>query len=232
MTINSAWLLAFGALIARRCGPLGFLGLFAASSIAGALFFFLINANQMIPLVGASGGVSGLMGAAFRVIFSASHFGGMQAMREHPNAIPRMPLQVALFDRSTMIGVGLWLAVNLIFGLGLADFLESGDIAWEAHVGGFLFGFLLFRWFDKGPGYKDLREWPGVIRHGLTTRTKPVVGRNRPNSCAPQLAEQRSANVPDPHGFRAKCAGRHGNHARSVHPHDENQTGQCPTAGD
>lgn len=159
LMINSAWLLAFGALIARRCGPLGFLGLFAASSIAGALFFFLVNANQMIPLVGASGGVSGLMGAAFRVIFSASAFGGMQIMREHPLAIPRMPLQVALFDRSTMLGVGLWLAVNLIFGLGLGDFIQSGEIAWEAHVGGFLFGFLLFRWFDNGPGYKEMREW-------------------------------------------------------------------------
>jgi membrane associated rhomboid family serine protease len=157
LMLNSAWLLAFGALIARRCGPLGFLGLFAASSIAGAVFFFLVNANQMVPLVGASGGVSGLMGAAFRVIFSANAFGGLQTMREHPLAIPRMPLQVALFDRSTMLGVGLWLAVNLIFGLGLGDIIQSGEIAWEAHVGGFLFGFLLFRWFDKGPGYKEMR---------------------------------------------------------------------------
>lgn len=162
LTLNGAWMLAFGALMARRCGALGFLVLFATSAIAGALFFFLVNANQMIPLVGASGGVSGLMGGAFRVIFSAHHFGGVQTMREHPNAIPRMPLQVALIDPSTMLGVGLWLAVNLIFGLGLGDFFQSGEIAWEAHVGGFLFGFLLFRWFDKGPGYKDLREWqPG-----------------------------------------------------------------------
>lgn len=162
LTLNSAWLLAFGALIARRCGAFGFLWLFAASSVTGAMFFFAVNATEMIPLVGASGGVSGLMGAAFRIIFSAGEFGGMQTMREHPNAIPRMPLKVALVDPSTMIGVGLWLAVNLIFGLGLGDFIQSGEIAWEAHVGGFLFGFLLFRWFDKGPGYKDLRDWqPG-----------------------------------------------------------------------
>lgn len=163
LMINSAWLLAFGALMARRCGAIGFLLLFAASSIAGALFFFLVNANQMVPLVGASGGISGLMGGAFRVIFSANAFGGVQTMRERPLAIPRMPLQVALFDRSTMLGVGMWLGVNLIFGLGLVDFFESGEIAWEAHVGGFLFGFLLFKWFDKGPGYKQLREWnPGA----------------------------------------------------------------------
>lgn len=158
LTINGAWLLAFGSLIARRCGALNFLALFAASSIAGAVFFFLINASEMIPLVGASGGISGMMGAAFRVLFSAIELGAMRELREHPNAIPRMPLQVALFDRSTMTGVALWLGVNLIFGLGLGEAMQTGEIAWEAHVGGFLFGFLLFRWFDRGPGYREFRD--------------------------------------------------------------------------
>jgi membrane associated rhomboid family serine protease len=158
LMVNGAWLLAFGALIARRCGAIGFLALFAASSVAGALFFFFVNADKLVPLVGASGGISGLMGGAFRVIFSAANFGGINILRERPMAIPRMPLQIALFDRATMSGVGLWLAVNLIFGLGLGEALQSGEIAWEAHVGGFLFGFLLFRWFDRGPGYREFRQ--------------------------------------------------------------------------
>ena len=158
LTLNGAWLLAFGALIARRCRPVAFLALFALSAAAGALTFFSVNANAMVPLVGASGAVSGMMGAAFRLIFSARHFGGFATLREHPNAIPRMPLRVALVDSSTMTGVGIWLAVNLIFGLGLVDLFQGGDIAWEAHVGGFLFGFLTFRWFDSGPGYRELRR--------------------------------------------------------------------------
>lgn len=158
LTLNGAWLLAFGSLIARRCGPFNFLLLFAASAIAGAIAFFLANAAELSPLVGASGGISGMMGAAFRVLFSAIEIGGMRELREYPNAIPRMPLQVALFDRSTMTGVGLWLAVNLIFGLWLGEALQAGEIAWEAHVGGFLFGFLLFRWFDRGPGYREFRK--------------------------------------------------------------------------
>jgi membrane associated rhomboid family serine protease len=158
LTLNSVWLLAFGALMARRCGAIGFFGLFAASSIAGAFLFFLVNPDQTIPMVGASGAVSGLMGGAFRVIFSAMNAGAMQVLREHPNAVPRMPLQVALFDRRTVLGVGIWLGVNFIFGLGLGDFMQSGEIAWEAHVGGFLFGFLFFRWFDRGMSYKDIRQ--------------------------------------------------------------------------
>jgi membrane associated rhomboid family serine protease len=159
LTLNSVWLLVFGTLMARRCGALGFLALFAASSIAGAFGFFLVNSDQTIPMIGASGGVSGLMGGAFRVIFSAMNAGAMQVLREHPTAVPRMPLQVALFDRRTLLGVGIWLAVNFIFGLGLGDFLQSGEVAWEAHVGGFLFGFLFFRWFDRGMSYKDIRPY-------------------------------------------------------------------------
>ena len=125
LTINGAWMLAFGALMARRCGAFGFLALFAASSIAGALFFFLVSANQMIPLVGASGGVSGLMGGAFRVIFSASHFGGIQTMREHPNAIPRMPLQVALVDRATMLGLPLEKNLDEIVQCYIDDYVDG-----------------------------------------------------------------------------------------------------------
>ncbi len=157
LTINGAWLLAFGSLIARRCGWFRFLLLYAASAVAGALFFFVINADQAVPLVGASGAISGLMGAAFRILFSGMEIGGLSMVREHPNEVPRMPLSVALTDRPTLSAVAIWIGVNLVFGLGFLDFLDSGQIAWEAHLGGFLFGFLCFRPFDLGPGYKEFR---------------------------------------------------------------------------
>lgn len=155
LTINSAWFLAFGSLIARRSGIVGFLALFAASAIAGALFFTLINPNGMLPLVGASGAISGLMGAAFRLIFSAPPGAGFATLHSHPMAVPRMPIGLALRDQRTMTAVLIWVAVNLAFGFGLGEMMQSGEIAWEAHIGGFLFGFLAFAWFDRGPGYGD-----------------------------------------------------------------------------
>ncbi len=158
LTVNGAWLLAFGSLIARRSGALRFFALFLASAVAGAALFFLVNSNELAPLVGASGGISGLMGAAFRVLFAAFDVGGIRVLQEYPNLVPRMPLQVALVDRRTMSAVAIWLGVNLVFGLGLSDMFQSGEIAWEAHVGGFLFGFLMFRWFDGGPGYRAFRD--------------------------------------------------------------------------
>ena len=152
LTINGAWLLAFGSLIARRCGNIGFLALFVAAAIAGALFLFVMNPSGLIPLVGASGAISGMMGGAFRLIFSTEG-GGFSVMHHHPMAVPRMPLALALRDQRTMTAVLIWLAINLVFGFGLGDMFQSGEIAWEAHIGGFLVGFLFFSWFDRGPGY-------------------------------------------------------------------------------
>jgi len=152
LTINGAWLLAFGSLIARRCGVVGFLALFAFSAAAGALAFFAVDPAAMVPLVGASGAISGMMGGAFRLLFSTPA-DGISLLHSFPMAVPRMPLALALRDRRTMTAVALWLAVNLAFGFGLGDMMQSGEIAWEAHIGGFLFGFLGFTWFDRGPGY-------------------------------------------------------------------------------
>jgi len=158
LMLNSAWLLAFGTFMARRCHPVGFLVLFAISSIAGALFFLVLHVGEVVWLVGASGGISGLMGAAFRVIFVANDFGGIAVLREYPNAVPRLPLRQTLAHRGTMVGVVLWLGINLILGLGLSTVLQAGDIAWEAHTGGFLFGFLAFAWFDRGPDLDELER--------------------------------------------------------------------------
>jgi membrane associated rhomboid family serine protease len=45
--------------------------------------------------------------------------------------------------------VGVWLGLNLLFGTGLVPIAGEGvQIAWEAHVGGFVFGLLAFSLFD------------------------------------------------------------------------------------
>ena len=61
-------------------------------------------------------------------------------LHHHPMAVPRMPLALALRDQRTMTAVLIWLAINLVFGFGLGDMFQSGEIAWEAHIGGFLVG--------------------------------------------------------------------------------------------
>src|SRR5262249_32794118 len=69
LLVNSAWLLAFATVVARRTDTLRFLAFFMLVGAAGALFFTAVNGFKLTMLVGASGAISGLMGATFRFIF-------------------------------------------------------------------------------------------------------------------------------------------------------------------
>ncbi len=146
---NCAWLLAFGTVIARRMSPLRFLAFALLCGLGGALVFWLANLNMVVAMVGASGAVSGLMGGVFRFLFNAPRYGGYQVLREAPRAIPLMTLAEALRDRAVLIAVAVWLAINLVFATDVASMFTDGEIAWEAHVGGFLAGFLSIGLFDQ-----------------------------------------------------------------------------------
>lgn len=148
LSINGAWLLAFGTSLARRLGALRFLALNFCCGIAGALLFWSLNPDLMAPVIGASGAIAGLMGAVLRFLFPAidQHQGAL--LREDPAAIPAMPLSVALRDRR-VIGASLaFVALNLLAMFGLGSMSEAGAIAWEAHLGGYFFGLLCFGLFD------------------------------------------------------------------------------------
>ncbi|MCB1510023.1 MAG: rhomboid family intramembrane serine protease [Hyphomicrobiaceae bacterium] len=153
LLLNSAWFLAFGTMIARRTGTWRFLVFLMVCAAAGAIAFLLANPGQIIPIVGASGAISGLMGAAFRVLFSALDQGGISLLQHVPRLIPRMPLQIALTDRRVVVATLAWVGINLLFAWGLSGVLTQGEIAWEAHLGGFAAGFLAFALFDCGRGW-------------------------------------------------------------------------------
>jgi membrane associated rhomboid family serine protease len=150
LLVNGAWFLAFGSLIARRTSVLGFLVLFIVCTVAGGLAYIAVNGLSQTIVIGASGAVSGLMGAGFRLIFTAFEFGGIAILQRHPDLVPRMPLGYALRDRRTMVATGIWVLVNLALGLFGPALIGADGIAWEAHLGGFLAGFLLFGMFDRG----------------------------------------------------------------------------------
>ena len=140
--INCVGLLAFGSVTAKRCGVLGFLALFAVSVIAGGLLYFLFHAHELVALVGASGGVSGLMGAALRLVFSARSPADYWRLGEAPETLQRQPLWLALQDGRVLLAIGAWFAINLLFAFVLDGMFTDDEIAWEAHIGGFLGWFL------------------------------------------------------------------------------------------
>jgi membrane associated rhomboid family serine protease len=143
LLVNGFWMLAFGAPVMRRLGFTRFLALFLLAVVAGGLLFFALNQREAAILIGASGGVSGLTAAALRFAIGTAPDDGPVWRR------PARPLGEALRDRSVAIFILVWLAVNLLFGV--ANPFGGGNIAWEAHLGGFLVGLLVFPLLDRHP---------------------------------------------------------------------------------
>ncbi len=146
--INSAWLLAFGGAVAHRVGAIRFFLCFVLFGLAGAALFLAVNPTLLAPMVGASGAISGLMGASMRFLFSAVDGDGVWRLREAPRTVPLMSLSRCLRDNRIMGATGMWLLINLLAVLGFGGLGPQGGIAWEAHVGGYLAGFLGFGWLD------------------------------------------------------------------------------------
>ena len=63
---------------------------------------------------------------------------------------PLLPVWETLKDRRILLFLAIWAGLNLMFGLGYVSIEGAGeDIAWEAHLGGFLAGLLSFDFFDR-----------------------------------------------------------------------------------
>ncbi len=159
LSINMVWLLAFGAPVAWRMGQMRFLLFFAACAVAGALAQLVVNPASILPMIGASGAISGLMGGAARFIFTqqpALH--GLAGMIGRPSMVP--PPLAPLLDRRVLGFVAVWTGINLVFGAMGQFFVGEGQaIAWEAHLGGFLAGLVLMPLFDP---VRPSRYQPGI----------------------------------------------------------------------
>ncbi len=152
LTINSAWLLAFGTPVARRIDAWRFLAFFAFTGIAGALLYLAVNGGVLTLMVGASGAISGLMGAAFRFVFRGLEERGPWAFTATAPRIPLLGLADTLRDRRIVMAVAAWTLLNVVLALGpLSGLTEAAGIAWEAHLGGFYAGLLLFGLIDRPP---------------------------------------------------------------------------------
>jgi membrane associated rhomboid family serine protease len=151
LIFNGLWLAAFGSPLAWRFGTARFLAYSALGAIGGAVVFLLFNSDELTPVIGASAAISAHMAGASRFVFFA---GGPMRGIDGPaaNRRPAPPLRAAVMDRRVLTFLAVWFGLNLLFGLfaGNSAF-ASGSIAWEAHIGGFLAGLLLFRNFDPIP---------------------------------------------------------------------------------
>lgn len=150
---NVLWLLPFGSALARRFGALRFFVFMAVTAAAGAAAHLLTHEHALAPMIGASASVSGAMAAAIRFAFVRGSF--LSFNRGDADAaakVPAQPLLRALRDPRVIGFLAVWFGVNIIFGVGsIAIGTDGASVAWQAHIGGFFAGLLLFSLFDPIP---------------------------------------------------------------------------------
>ena len=114
----------FGTIVERAIGQWRMLALTLIAGVMGNLAFLLLNYGHDVANIGASGAGSGLFGAAVRLLVRQRH--------------GRDTRQIWIF-------AAIWVGIALLPAL----ISSQSNIAWEAHVGGFLAGLLLIDSFDR-----------------------------------------------------------------------------------
>ena len=146
LLFNSLWLLIFGTVVARYLGALKFLLLSAIAAAGGALVTLLLHWGQQYVMVGASGSVSGLMAAAVPIMYGRNAMWAGWSAGDPLTTRPLSPAQL-LSNRNAIIFTVVWLAITLYSGAsGFTgnSYMADGEIAWEAHIGGFVSGLVAF----------------------------------------------------------------------------------------
>ena len=153
IVFNMLWMLPFGSALARRFGPVRFFGFLAVTAIAGAFAHLLTHPHEAAPMIGASAAVSGAMAASIRFAFQRGSFLSFRRTDAETAArVPALPLLRALQNGQVLAFLGIWFGLNFVTGIGaIAVGTSAQSIAWQAHIGGFLAGLLLFPLFDPVP---------------------------------------------------------------------------------
>ncbi|HEV7344511.1 MAG TPA: rhomboid family intramembrane serine protease [Devosia sp.] len=150
LLVNAAWFAIFATPVSRRYGAGPMLALFFICAAAGAAMFAATTLYSGSYLVGASGGVAGLTGAAVRFIFQPV------VVAYHPDTGKRVVMgrRLATFgdlwrDNRARFFILIWVVLNaavpllpLITGMPMS-------VAWQAHLGGFFAGLLLVGLFER-----------------------------------------------------------------------------------
>jgi membrane associated rhomboid family serine protease len=139
--IGNMWFLwIFGANVEDRLGPVVYLLFYLVSGVGSSVAQLLFSLGSPIPSLGASGAISGVLGA-YLVYFTFARI------------LTLVPLFIIWFTVRVpaMIFIGLWFLIQFFSGVSSMQMPRSanmGGVAWWAHVGGFLLGVVLAKILD------------------------------------------------------------------------------------
>jgi membrane associated rhomboid family serine protease len=134
---NILYLWIFGDNVEALCGHFRFLFFYILCGLVAFFGHFIFSPFSTIPMLGASGAISGILGAYF-----------LRFPRARVTVlIPLFFFIWPTFQIPAVMVLGLWFIYQIFSGLSLPS--SSGGVAWFAHVGGFLAGLLLIRLFER-----------------------------------------------------------------------------------
>ncbi len=149
---NILWLLIFSTPVARRLGAWRFLLLLTGAAAAGAAAMLPGHYGEFLIIVGASASVSAVLAAAIPIMFAPGFRMGASHLVDYQRLHVLSP-RAFMTNPSALAFAALFLVMTLLTGASMAmtgtAFLEERNIAWEAHLGGFIAGLLLFYLLDK-----------------------------------------------------------------------------------
>jgi membrane associated rhomboid family serine protease len=132
---NMLFLWIFGNNIEDQLGPIKFILFYIASGLAAVVLFVVFSPNSEVPMIGASGAIAGVLGA-YLYLF--------------PRARVLTVMWIFFFIRIVRLPasfmLGFWFIYQLFMSITSAG---GGGVAWLAHVGGFGFGYVWFRFVIK-----------------------------------------------------------------------------------
>lgn len=125
---NLLYLWIFGDNLEHRFGWWVFLLFYVVSGIAATMAQVMLNPTSLIPNLGASGAISGVLGG-YLVLFP----------RNRVNAI----FLYFVVSIPAVLALGMWIAFQLVEGFAVVGVGQVGGVAYGAHIGGFIVGAVL-----------------------------------------------------------------------------------------
>ncbi len=132
--IGNMWFLwIFGGNVEDRLGAVRYFLFYVLAGFAAAAAQVAFAPGSAVPMVGASGAISGVLGA-YLILFPTAWVWSLV-----PWVVPVLPIPAVVF-------LVLWFVVQTLSGLGAMALGETGGVAWWAHAGGFAAGVAMIAW--------------------------------------------------------------------------------------
>jgi membrane associated rhomboid family serine protease len=136
---NMLYLWIFGNNIEDKLGHLRFIIFYIFCGITAAYSHALIDPHSLTPMIGASGAISGILGAYLLLFPRAGVY-----------TVIFLGFFVQIVKIPALIVIGFWAILQFISGMVSVGLVKQGGVAWFAHIGGFLIGLLTIKlWLPR-----------------------------------------------------------------------------------